>query len=95
MVEPRHSAVKMRRFFQIASKLETTEKATADMLQIRCHMNGSQVTKVFLAYMKDGEVVAMAPISRSDFKRLKSDFEWLSGPAKSRSAMNIHNEIYG
>ena len=93
---PRQDAVKLRRYFQKVAQMETHTPQTSGSLEMRCHVSGGddsgRVTDVFLAWINDGKIVAMAPITRKDFKRLKGDFEFLTGPLRSRSGQRDHAE---
>ena len=90
----KQDGVKLRRYFQKVAEMETKIPANAAYLEIKCHLSGdrnnARVSEIFLAFIKDGEVVAMAPIAKKDFKRLKGDFEFMDGPLRSRSGQRAH-----
>ena len=86
-----HDGVKLRYQFKRIAKMETTKQPNCDRVEIKFHVMGDRVTDAFLCFTKNGEDIAMAPISKSDFRKMKSDLAFYR-KAKSGAAQRTHEQ---
>jgi hypothetical protein len=82
----KEQAVWFRHAFKRAESMKTEQEPNCDYLEIKTNLQG---TEAFLAFCKDGEIIAQAPITNADIKRIKGDFKFLA-QLRSRSAHRVH-----
>jgi len=63
----------------------------SDYFEIKVTMSGDKPRDAFLFFSRNGETVAIAPITNADLKRLRSDLAFIK-KMKAGAAQRIHEQ---